>query len=657
MSPRAPLLLLAVLAASSAALAHEVDTSREGARLLPLPKEEGVFHFVIFGDRTGGPREGVAVLADAVRDTNLLDPDLVMTVGDLVEGYNTTEKWLEEMKEFRGIMEGLRMAWFPVAGNHDIYWRGPERPPGEHEASYEMHFGPLWYAFSHKNAGFVVLYSDEGNPESGKKGFDTPDLVQISAKQLSWLREALAKLAAKDHVFVFLHHPRWVEQIYRGSNWREVHDILVRAGNVSAVFAGHIHRMRYDGKKDGIEYFALAATGAHISGDYPLLGYLHHFNVVTVRQGSFSVAAVPVGAVMDPRQFTPRRLDDVDRLRARDLVTAPGRLDLGVDGEAAGFYSVRLHNPASLPIEATLTPEGEGDWLLAPDHRHLPLGPEETREVEFAYGRRALGFAALSTPRLALDVDYLEEKARITLPRRVVPFALGLRPLPSDFHAPAPNGVLELSGKTDCLRVEPGDFDAPDGPLTLEAWAFPRQHGDSSAIVSKAESSEFGLFLEKGSPSFEVHLDGKHVTARSEHPLEEGRWHHVAGVYDGREVRLYVGGRKAALQEGSGKRARNGLPLYVGADPNAKGEPVRHLAGALDEVRLSRTARYEGEAFAPALRHEPDEHTVLLFHCDRDLGPFAPGHTEPPVHAHRRGEARSVAGAVAPPPPPAASGG
>jgi hypothetical protein len=120
--------LLGILSFASVAWADEgVFTTRPNARqeLVPLPKEEGVFHFVIYGDRTGGPPEGIHILEQAVRDTNLLDPDFVMTVGDLVQGYNATLEWTVQMREYRKVMSKLNMRWFPVPGNHDVTWRGP----------------------------------------------------------------------------------------------------------------------------------------------------------------------------------------------------------------------------------------------------------------------------------------------------------------------------------------------------------------------------------------------------------------------------------------------------------------------------------------------------------------------------------------------------
>ena len=141
------LLLSALLTARAFALQPGIQTSRpvEQTKPLPLPKSDDTFHFLVYGDRTGGPPSGLKVLARAVQDTNLLDPDLVMTVGDLVNGYSNREDWMAMAKDYRDIMDGLKMPWYPVAGNHDIYWRGPGKPAGEHEGDYEKNFAPLWY--------------------------------------------------------------------------------------------------------------------------------------------------------------------------------------------------------------------------------------------------------------------------------------------------------------------------------------------------------------------------------------------------------------------------------------------------------------------------------------------------------------------------------
>src|SRR5688572_25133604 len=98
--------LLTFLAGCSVAAAQEpaIHTNRQSAQVLPLPKSDEAFHFLVFGDRTGGPPEGLKVLAQAVEDSNLLDPDLVMTVGDLINGYSGQKEWEAMAKEYRDIM-------------------------------------------------------------------------------------------------------------------------------------------------------------------------------------------------------------------------------------------------------------------------------------------------------------------------------------------------------------------------------------------------------------------------------------------------------------------------------------------------------------------------------------------------------------------------
>ena len=369
-------ILLAAAAATAWGDPPTVTTSREGARRLPLPKGDDVFHFVVYGDRTGGPPDGISILEKAVRETNLLDPDLVMTVGDLVQGYNDQPAWMTQMREYRGVMRDLKMPWYPVAGNHDIYWRGGKTPPGHHEQDFEKHFAPLWYWFAHKNAGFVVLFSDEGDPKTNRKGWQAQAVNRFSETQLAWLEKTLVEAQALDHVFVFLHHPRWRTDYYRDSNWSRAHELLAKAGNVSAVFAGHMHRRRYHGKRDGIEYFTLAAVGGGMPFNVPGSGHLHHMDVVTVRKAGFRVATIPVGSVLDPRALTAERHAEIDALRRMPLSLEGGPFGVTIDGAASGRFSISLKNPTLRRIEATLqllSPDPL--WRLYPNHRHADIEP------------------------------------------------------------------------------------------------------------------------------------------------------------------------------------------------------------------------------------------------------------------------------------------
>lgn len=628
---------------------HEDDpgdrflTNRESAVTLTLPLEEPSFTFAIFGDRTGGPADGVEILAQAVEDVNAIGPDLVMTVGDLVQGYNTTEPWLKQMREFKGIMNELECEWFPVAGNHDTYWRGKNRPATEHDANYEEHFGPLWYAFRHKTAWFLVLYSDEGDSETGVKEFRKAASQRISAEQYAWLDETLQRTSEADHVFVFLHHPRWKGGQY-GDDWRRVHARLVEAGNVSAVFAGHIHAMTYDGVQDGIEYFTLATVGGSQDGDVPEAGYLHQFDLVTVREGGIDIASIPVGQVTDPRTITTELAFAARRVYDRLVPSFDGMLRPCDDSVTSQSLVVTLTNPAKSRINVTLSVEG-GDLRrpVRPDHMHFMLnaGQSINATFEVARGADAVIDAAYRLPVLAVSADYLAEDVRIRIPERRFTFPVSSGGLLSP-PVPATEHVLALDGQEDsCLLVPSASLDLPDGAFTIEGWARFDEFRSRQSFIAKTENSEYALFVGEGKPSFFVHLGGRYATVEgAESSLPTDEWVHIAGVFDGAELRLYVAGKLIARRAAIGVRTRNDLPLVIGGDVNGKGQPVSPHRGEIDEVRVSRVARYLGESFEPQRRHESDPDTVLLLHMDAASGPWIYDSSPSASHVELRGKAR-----------------
>ncbi len=631
-------LLIAALFVATGLVAQErhVHTDRNGSKLLPLPKQDDCFFFAIFGDRTGGKPSGLKILRQAVADTNLLDPDLVMTVGDLVEGYNKPKQWLEQTREFKAIMGKLRMKWFPVAGNHDIY--GPTTDGKNfaiHTANYEKHFGPLWYWFEHKNSAFVVLYSDEGDPKTGRASYKEPALQKMSPAQFAWLKKTLEANNKRDHVFVFLHHPRWHKGNY-GDDWDKVHKALVAAGNVSAVFAGHIHHMVYAGKKDGIEYFTLAATGSNLSKKYPKgAGYLHHFNIVTVRKDGIRVSTLPVGTVIDPKLLTQEVIANVRKLTNAPNGAGHKPLALESEGRVDDIYTLVMRNPTTRPVEFTLIPEStDPRWSFIPDHIHLTVAPGKEGSAPFSVARAANTVDSwFAIPRIRIQADYLAPGVRIAVHDRsvimqVVPPASAGRPKTRGYMTLAKGAYLETPSAKLGLSGE---------ALTVDAFVGLTHLDGRHVIVS---DQDFQLFIVDGKPTFRVTTDKGAQTVIAEETIPHSVWNHIAGVFNGRELQIYVNGKRIASEAQTGRMQRLGKRTLIAASVDAKGQVTDFLWGRIDEVRIADGVWYRKKYEPPMSRKtgfEANDATALLLHLDRPFGPWTVDASTNQAHPRRHG--------------------
>lgn len=599
-------------------------TTRASEVVLPLPEEKDAFVFAVFGDRTGGPADGVNILADAVRDVNLIEPDLVMTVGDLINGYNRTPEWLGQMREFKAIMNELLCPWFPVAGNHDTYWRplnDPTMLADQHDSHYEMHFGPLWYSFQHKNCNFIVLYSDEGDPETGEKNFSKPSAQKVSDEQYAFLKESLQRGEESDHQFLFLHHPRWLGGGY-GNDWQaRVHPLLKEAGNVTAVFAGHIHYMRYD-PQDGIEYVTLATVGGGQSGRLPEAGYLHQYHLVTVRPKQVAMAAFPVGEAINVREVTAE-LQRQASLLANQRPRLDGAVTITENGPQPTRIKATVANPTDRPIDFTLTATtADRRWAVSPDHTHGHLKAGESSTVIFAIDYRGDSIdSEFQGIDLLLAQDYLAPTTRYSIPesRTTLPFKIEM----AEPTVATTNRALSLDGQDDAVAVPCSSLKLPQGPFTLEAWFNAKSFSNRVGLLAKTESSEFSIFMSNGLPSFSVYLGDRYRNVTAPEKVPTNQWMHIAAVQDTDSLSLFIDGKLANQIEidPDWKRRTNTLPFYIGADTDRNGKAMSYFHGMVDEVRLSKGAVYT-EDFTPERRMSANDETVLMMNFDQTVGPF-----------------------------------
>ncbi len=109
-------------------------------------------------------------------------------------------------------------------------------------------------------------------------------------------------------------------------------------------------------------------------------------------------------------------------------------------------------------------------------------------------------------------------------------------------NAIAPWWALRFDGRDD--RIRQGPFTFPPGDATVEFWIKPNGTGDRQAFLY-SQSACFNLTLVPGGTLEMERLNERRQSVKISGtiPLDAGQWNHVAAVYSGDQLRLYVNGR------------------------------------------------------------------------------------------------------------------
>lgn len=228
---------------------------------LDINNNPATFQFAIVTDRTGGHRPGVFL--DGVKKLNLLQPEFVMSVGDLIEGYTKDTSRLNwEWNQFTGFIDSLQMPFFYLPGNHDMTNKIMK-------AKWEELFGKSYYHFLYKDILFLCLNSEDNYRGAGRGTIDD--------KQYNYIEKVLDENKDAKWTLVFMHQPLWNQSDTK--RWKDVEKLLEPRKHT--VFVGHNHRYRKYDRNNG-KYFVLATTGGGSALRGPTFGEFDHVVWVTM---------------------------------------------------------------------------------------------------------------------------------------------------------------------------------------------------------------------------------------------------------------------------------------------------------------------------------------------------------------------------------------
>src|SRR5262245_66090473 len=306
---------------------------------LKLNNNPEEFQFAIVSDRTGDHRE--RIFSRAVEQLNLLQPQFVLSVGDLIEGYTRDpDKVRAEWKEFQGFVAKLQMPFFYVPGNHDL--TNPDM-----EKIWQEKFGRRYYHFIYNGVLFLILNSEE-----------PPGSTGLSPEQVKWAKQVLADNADARWTIVAYHKPIWTGNIEK-NGWGEVERAL--AGRNYTVFVGHVHRYEKF-VRNGMNYYQLATTGGGSRLRGVRYGEFDHIVWVTMKKTGPVLANVMLDGILPENLTVPDTQAPVKELDRNP--THPVRGWLFVDGAAAGGATVSFYLP---PGDGKKAPRFVGDAIAEGD--------------------------------------------------------------------------------------------------------------------------------------------------------------------------------------------------------------------------------------------------------------------------------------------------
>ncbi|MBT8040827.1 MAG: metallophosphoesterase [Gammaproteobacteria bacterium] len=271
-------------------------------------RADDAFTFALFSDLTGGEREDVFEVA--IAQLNLLRPEFIIGVGDLIEGGTTDRARLaSEWDSFDRRAGGAEARLFYTGGNHDL------TNPVMWEV-FDQRYGARYYHFAYRDALFLVLDTEDSSAAGQWALHEIRDEALAAVKQDGWgvfmetaygqsaerrfgrvgegqadyFLDVLAEYPDVRHTFVVLHKPVWERE--GEAQFARLEQAL--SGRPYTVFYGHEHSYLHQ-RRNGRDYIRLGTTGGVQNPAKDLA--IDHVTLVTVSGKAVDIANLRMSGI------------------------------------------------------------------------------------------------------------------------------------------------------------------------------------------------------------------------------------------------------------------------------------------------------------------------------------------------------------------------
>lgn len=349
----------------------DVDTLKKPWTHSNFRNDPNNFQFAIVADRTGGHRTGIFPLA--VERLNWLQPEFVMSIGDLIEGSSNRAKLDRQWEEFEQFLAPLEMPFFYVPGNHDTGSVVMTR-------RWNEKFGVTFYSFVYRDVLFICLNSQDTSPEPSRG---------LSNEQIEFVAHTLQQHKDVRWTMLFMHQPLW---LYEQGNFNTTRSSILQAENHGfsriqamlvdrphTVFAGHLHTY-IKGTAQHHNYYVLATTGGSSTLRGAGFGEFDHVVWVTMTHDGPVMANLTLDGILPDDVHT-----DIEASASTWLSGLPINLSVTENTSVTRHVQTLLTNRSTEGVKATLdwSVDPSGPWQLEPATRSVTVAAHEEAMLDW----------------------------------------------------------------------------------------------------------------------------------------------------------------------------------------------------------------------------------------------------------------------------------